>query len=411
MKYLQGGMSDTERADFEVRLQSDPLLADALEGMQQIPDTALVSATVSRLRRRASERVMQEQARSRTSKPRITPDAKTIWMYSGSAVAAVVIFLLAVFLFRAWDDPFQDTPESSPVADNIQPSMAPPLSATSPSSEDKSIQLQPLAENQANTAPEEKNVSAKKEETRLSPASPSGPSQLEQATQMDMYSEADDTPKDKQAAPEMVERKQAEPTRATPASKTSTGTSTIGSPVAAAPVKAVTAEKTGNYTDSLPGIVFMDNALGMPEAGAAKPVMSRAEQIANEDLSLTANTSIAAFDRVLANTPDDIPAVQAFQSLKNGNARDALSDLPIVTSSEAQQLAKGWSLLELGQLTEAATSFKPLLNSKNLVYKYEAEWLCYEALDNSGDAQGAANLLKIIAKGNGPYQKMAQSRL
>ena len=90
LKYLQGRLSDEQQHEVEKSLLDDAFEADAVEGLQRIPDQQSISSLVDQLNRDLKKRTVKKKARRRKREVKLEP-----WLL----LAIVLILLIAVIAY------------------------------------------------------------------------------------------------------------------------------------------------------------------------------------------------------------------------------------------------------------------------------------------------------------------------
>lgn len=132
-RYLRGEASADERAQIEAMLEDDPMMADAIEGLEMIKDPAVLQRSIQKInhhsRQQLKRQVNKREALIRRQS-RIAP--KRLLPYIGTAAAAIALLITTVFVIR------QMGPNSAPEMANAREQVAKPtITEARPQSETK----------------------------------------------------------------------------------------------------------------------------------------------------------------------------------------------------------------------------------------------------------------------------------
>ncbi|MEL7531764.1 MAG: tetratricopeptide repeat protein [Bacteroidota bacterium] len=103
-RYLRGEASAEEKAQIKAMLEDDPMMADAIEGLQMIKDPALLQRSIQKItshsRQQLKRQINKREALIRRQS-RIAP--KNLLPYIGTAAAAIALLITTVFVIRQMD--------------------------------------------------------------------------------------------------------------------------------------------------------------------------------------------------------------------------------------------------------------------------------------------------------------------
>ncbi|MFK7925325.1 MAG: hypothetical protein AB8H47_25440, partial [Bacteroidia bacterium] len=100
-RYLRGEASADEKAQIETMLEDDPMMADAIEGLEMIKDPAVLQRSIQKINQHSRQQ-LKRQINKREAlirrQSRIAP--RKLLPYIGTAAAAIALLITTVFVIR-----------------------------------------------------------------------------------------------------------------------------------------------------------------------------------------------------------------------------------------------------------------------------------------------------------------------
>ncbi len=422
-RYLQGKATESEKARIEALMEDDPMMADAMEGLTLVKDTAALQATMLRLDLLTQKRLRRQiPLRERNSKRKSRVAAKHYLPYLGAAAAALALIFMTVFIVQELN-----TSQTMANAEAVE-------SMTQQPPEELAMQTQP-----SETAPEMKATPPVPAETSQIKPETEAPVLVTQRVQAapqraPAYSAsgqpiaAPPTPSPTAQAPTAMESAdQTTPALSSPKPMTTPASSLPPQDVAGQAKKEQEVADTENERD-----LFMDD-----EVVAAIPEYTEEEEPTREQASRPAATNASrAKERAENTNVDQYAPIMSEEQTQKAALQKAKAIADLIQEAVVHLEKEEWSAaesklnevlipqpqnvvalhymaqtqLQKGDDPRAVDYLKRLVNLDAQNYP-EDQWQLAQAYLRLNKKLAARSVLKEIVTQGGPYAEQAQELL
>ncbi|GAB4403439.1 MAG: hypothetical protein OHK0039_02620 [Bacteroidia bacterium] len=382
-QYLDGSLPEAERRQIEASLGENPLLADALDGLQLVSDPRQMQRSLANIRQQTQRKLQidivprREPLSKRQS--RIKPD-KTYLTLALAVAASLALLFTSISIFQSLDKPASQMATVPITPDNPYPSQQQPLADATPPPADSELQTEDI-----------------------SPAPPANvPTQSLGGAHL------------QERAPQVLDT----PAQPTPVRAATTRPGEVA-PDAGGPLQTADDRTTYHEAEATAELAVVSGA-PVPDAELADEGEKRRQresaklQFDPAQIPARSEEDVRMGEAALGVAMENLlkEAIAAYNQGDYTRAGYKLEELLVSKPDHlAAQYYMGLTQVKLGKYKEALAYLEPVAAAPHVSGGADAEWAIYETLLAMDRPRQARRQLQTIAAKPGPYQLQAQALL